>query len=70
MAGTGYGQTGCEDVDGCASGPCDDIAEECVDLRAPVEGFVCVCPAGTTGVGPNNTQCIGSLSDFINCLKI
>ncbi|KAF6039571.1 hypothetical protein EB796_002134 [Bugula neritina] len=58
MTGSGEGPAGCEDIDSCADDPCDSIALECVDLTAPLDGFLCTCPAGTVGRETGNHTCV------------
>lgn len=58
MRGTGY-PAGCEDIDSCEDNPCDDVALRCLDFEPPLNGFKCMCPGGTVGVGPGNIKCIG-----------
>jgi len=66
MTGSGEGPAGCEDIDSCADDPCDSIALECVDLTAPLDGFLCTCPAGTVGRETGNHTCVGeSLTAYV-----
>ena len=57
----------CFDTNGCVGSPCDVAVSTCVDRRAPLEGYDCVCSPGLAGVpGASGKGCVAPSIGLVN----